>query len=86
MKTIYILVGINGPLNMAIVPRTPGYQVPYAARVKREAGVMAMAVGLITEPRHAEQILADGDADLNRADLNRPDVKRAGLDQVRGNG
>jgi 2,4-dienoyl-CoA reductase-like NADH-dependent reductase (Old Yellow Enzyme family) len=37
--------GINGPLNMAIVPRTPGYQVPYAARVKREAGLMACAVG-----------------------------------------
>ena len=29
--------GINGPLNMAIVQRTPGYQVPYAERVRREA-------------------------------------------------
>jgi 2,4-dienoyl-CoA reductase-like NADH-dependent reductase (Old Yellow Enzyme family) len=56
--------GINGPLNMAIVPRTPGYQVPYAERVKHEAGLMTCAVGLITEARHAEQILQNGQADL----------------------
>ena len=56
--------GINGPLNMAIVPRTPGYQVPYAARVKREAGVLSCAVGLITEPAQAEAVLQAGDADL----------------------
>jgi 2,4-dienoyl-CoA reductase-like NADH-dependent reductase (Old Yellow Enzyme family) len=56
--------GIAGPLNMAIVPRTPGYQVPYAERVKKEAGVKACAVGLITEPEHAEAILQQGRADL----------------------
>ncbi len=56
--------GINGPLNMAIVPRTPGYQVPYAARVRKEAGVMSCAVGLITEAEHAEDILQRGQADL----------------------
>ncbi len=56
--------GINGPLNMAIVPRTPGYQVPYAERVKREAGVMSCAVGLITEPAQAEAILQAGQADF----------------------
>lgn len=56
--------GINGPLNMAIVPRTPGYQVPYAERVRREAGIMSCAVGLITEPAHAEDILQRGQADL----------------------
>jgi len=56
--------GIAGPLNMAIVPRTPGYQVPYAARVRRETGIMSMAVGMITEARHAEAILREGDADL----------------------
>lgn len=56
--------GINGPLNMAIVPRTPGYQVPYAERVRREAGVMSCAVGLITEAEHAEQILQKGQADF----------------------
>ncbi len=56
--------GINGPLNMAIVPRLPGYQVPYAERVRRDAGVMACAVGLITDPAHAEQVLQRGQADL----------------------
>lgn len=44
--------------------RTPGYQVPYAERVRREAGVATMAVGLIVEPEHAEQILRNGRADL----------------------
>ena len=56
--------GINGPLNMAIVPRTPGYQVPYASRVRREAGLMTCAVGLITEAQQAEDILQHGEADL----------------------
>jgi 2,4-dienoyl-CoA reductase-like NADH-dependent reductase (Old Yellow Enzyme family) len=56
--------GIGGPLNMAIVPRMPGYQVPFAERVRKEAGVKACAVGLITEPEHAEAILQEGRADL----------------------
>ena len=56
--------GISGPLNMAIVPRTPGYQVPYAERVKRETGAMTCAVGLITEARQAEDILRRGEVDL----------------------
>lgn len=56
--------GINGPLNMAIVPRTPGYQVPYAERVRREAKIASCAVGLIAEPQHAEDILQAGQADL----------------------
>jgi 2,4-dienoyl-CoA reductase-like NADH-dependent reductase (Old Yellow Enzyme family) len=56
--------GISGDSAMPLVPRVPGYQVPYASRVRREAGVRSMAVGLITEPHHAEAILRDGDADL----------------------
>jgi 2,4-dienoyl-CoA reductase-like NADH-dependent reductase (Old Yellow Enzyme family) len=56
--------GINGPLTLAIVPRTPGYQVPYAARVREEAGIATMAVGLITEAHQAEAILQSGQADL----------------------
>jgi 2,4-dienoyl-CoA reductase-like NADH-dependent reductase (Old Yellow Enzyme family) len=42
----------------------PGYQVPFAARIRAEAGLPTGAVGLITEPQQAEQILADGSADL----------------------
>jgi 2,4-dienoyl-CoA reductase-like NADH-dependent reductase (Old Yellow Enzyme family) len=56
--------GIAGPGTAAPVPRLPGYHVPYAERVRREAGVMTIAVGLITEARHAEAILRGGQADL----------------------
>jgi 2,4-dienoyl-CoA reductase-like NADH-dependent reductase (Old Yellow Enzyme family) len=40
------------------------YQVPYAEQIRREAGVMTMAVGLIVHARQAERILQDGRADL----------------------
>ncbi|MBZ8135409.1 NADH:flavin oxidoreductase/NADH oxidase [Afifella sp. IM 167] len=56
--------GISGPLTMSIVPRVPGYQVPFAEAVKKEAGILTQAVGLITEPQHAEAILQEGKADL----------------------
>jgi 2,4-dienoyl-CoA reductase-like NADH-dependent reductase (Old Yellow Enzyme family) len=56
--------GIAGDSEMAQVPRVPGYQVPYASRVRRETGVMTMAVGLITDPHQAEAVLAEGHADL----------------------
>ncbi|SFO88824.1 2,4-dienoyl-CoA reductase [Variovorax sp. OK605] len=52
-----------------------GYQVPFAERVKAEVGLPTIAVGLITEPRHAEAIVADGQADavsLARAMLYDP--------------
>jgi phosphomannomutase/phosphoglucomutase len=42
----------------------PGYQVPLAERIRREAGVMTGAVGLITDPHQAERILSDGQADV----------------------
>jgi len=42
----------------------PEYQVPFARRIKHEAGIATAAVGLITEPTQAERIVVDGDADL----------------------
>lgn len=53
----------------AVVPReqiaiAPGYQVPFAARVRRDAQIATGAVGLITEARQAEDILSAGNADL----------------------
>ena len=45
-------------------PVTYGYQVPYAEQLKRESGVMTMAVGLIVHASQAEQILRGGQADL----------------------
>ncbi len=53
----------------------PGYQVPFAARVKAEVGLPTIAVGLITEPEQAEAIIANGEADavsLARAMLYDP--------------
>lgn len=44
--------------------RQPGFQVPYADKVRQEAGMATMAVGLITHPQQAEDILAQGRADL----------------------
>ena len=46
------------------IPVGPGYQVHFAAKVKKEAGIATMAVGMITEPQHAEQIVAAGQADM----------------------
>jgi len=46
------------------VPVAPGYQVPFASRIRREAGIPTAAVGLITDPAQADAIISDGDADL----------------------
>ena len=56
--------GITGDGPMPAIPRVPGYQVGYAREIKREVGIPTMAVGLITEPVHAEAILREGHADL----------------------
>ncbi len=42
----------------------PGYQVPFAARIKREVGIATRAVGLIVTPQQAEAVLREGQADL----------------------
>jgi 2,4-dienoyl-CoA reductase-like NADH-dependent reductase (Old Yellow Enzyme family) len=58
----------------AAIPLGPGYQVPLAGDV-RQAGLPVSAVGLITEPRQAQQVLDDGNADvveIGRAALCEP--------------
>lgn len=54
----------GGTLPKAKIPIGPGYQVPFARRIRHEAGIRTGAVGLITEPRQADEILRNGDADL----------------------
>ena len=44
--------------------RQPGFQVPYATRVREDVGMTTMAVGLITHPQQAEAIVSEGRADL----------------------
>lgn len=56
--------GIGGPATAAGVPRGPGFQIPYAERLRRDAGIVTQAVGLILTPEQAEAALAAGQADL----------------------
>ncbi|MDX9726570.1 MAG: NADPH dehydrogenase NamA [Bacteroidales bacterium] len=53
----------GGNVHDAKIPALPGYQVPFAALV-RKAGIMTGAVGLITDAGQAEEILSAGKADL----------------------
>ncbi|WP_109126206.1 NADH:flavin oxidoreductase/NADH oxidase [Dyella sp. C11] len=46
------------------IPLSPGYQVPFAARLRHDAGVATGAVGLITESTHAARIIEEGSADV----------------------
>ena len=45
------------------IPVGPGYQTPFAARIKAETGIATGAVGMITTPAQAEHIVATGQAD-----------------------
>ena len=54
----------GGTVPGAQIPLGPGYMVPFAERVRREADVATMAVGLITEPTHADEIVRNGRADV----------------------
>jgi 2,4-dienoyl-CoA reductase-like NADH-dependent reductase (Old Yellow Enzyme family) len=56
--------GISGAATAAQVTRSLGFQVPFAERVRREADIPTMAVGIILEARQAEAILENGQADL----------------------
>jgi len=49
----------GGMLPHAKIPAGPGFQVPFAEAVRREAGIATGAVGLITQPDQAERIVAD---------------------------
>jgi 2,4-dienoyl-CoA reductase-like NADH-dependent reductase (Old Yellow Enzyme family) len=56
--------GMRGAPVVSTGPVTYGYQVPYAERLRRDADIMSMAVGLIVHADQAEQILQEGRADL----------------------
>ena len=57
-------VSSGGLVPKARIPVGKGYQVPLARKIRCEAGVMTGAVGLITEAKHANEIVTGGDADL----------------------
>jgi 2,4-dienoyl-CoA reductase-like NADH-dependent reductase (Old Yellow Enzyme family) len=53
----------GGNVATAKIPLGPGYQVPFAERIRKDAGIMTGAVGLITDAKQAEQIVESGQAD-----------------------
>jgi 2,4-dienoyl-CoA reductase-like NADH-dependent reductase (Old Yellow Enzyme family) len=67
--------GLTEETRRAAVPRGLGFQVPFAETIRREAGVVTQAVGMIVDGKQAEQVLATGAADLvaiGREALNDP--------------
>jgi len=65
----------GGLLPDVVPPSAPGYQVPFAAAIKQRSGIATGAVGLITQARQAEEIVAEGQADavlLGRELLRNP--------------
>lgn len=58
-----IHVSTGGLVPHAKIPVAPNYQVEFATRIKNEAGIPTCAVGLITDPRQANQIIENGEAD-----------------------
>jgi 2,4-dienoyl-CoA reductase-like NADH-dependent reductase (Old Yellow Enzyme family) len=53
----------GGNVASAKIPVGPGYQTPFAEQIRREAGIMTGAVGMITSPSQAEKIVSGGQAD-----------------------
>ena len=54
----------GGNVATAQIPVGPGYQLPFAARVRREAAIATATVGMITEAAQADQIVRNEDADI----------------------
>jgi 2,4-dienoyl-CoA reductase-like NADH-dependent reductase (Old Yellow Enzyme family) len=60
----FICISSGGITADTRTPTEPGYNVPIAARVKKEAGIATRTVGMILKPEQAEQIVAQGQADM----------------------
>lgn len=60
----FMAVSSGGLAREQKIPTSPGYQIPFAERIRNEVGIPTIGVGLITDPHHAEQIVASGKADL----------------------
>ncbi|MDN3025793.1 NADH:flavin oxidoreductase/NADH oxidase [Streptomyces sp. S.PB5] len=80
-------VSTGGNASGVRIPTGPGYQVPFAARVKAETALPVAAVGMITEPEQAEKILVNGEADavlLGRELLRDPSWARHAARELGG--
>jgi 2,4-dienoyl-CoA reductase-like NADH-dependent reductase (Old Yellow Enzyme family) len=54
----------GGVVPDAKIAVAPGYQVPFAERIRRDAGILTAAVGFITEAKQADDIVRTGQADV----------------------
>lgn len=80
-------VSTGGNASGVRIPTGPGYQVPFAARVKAETSLPVAAVGMITDAEQAEKILANGEADavlLGRELLRNPSWARHAARELGG--
>ncbi|MFG2723509.1 NADH:flavin oxidoreductase/NADH oxidase [Streptomyces sp. NPDC048416] len=80
-------VSSGGNASGVRIPTGPGYQVPFAERVRSESPLAVAAVGMITEPAQAEKILANGEADavlLGRELLRDPSWARRAARELGG--
>ncbi|MFI7020605.1 NADH:flavin oxidoreductase/NADH oxidase [Streptomyces sp. NPDC050164] len=80
-------ISTGGNASGVRIPTGPGYQVPFAARVKQETTLPVAAVGLITDVEQAEKILANGEADavlLGRELLRNPSWARQAARELGG--
>lgn len=60
----YVCISAGAITSDAKIPISPGYLVPAASRIRREVGIATFATGMIFEARQAEEIIADGHADM----------------------
>lgn len=80
-------VSTGGNASGVRIPTGPGYQVPFAARVKAESSLPVAAVGMITDAEQAEKILSNGEADavlLGRELLRNPSWARHAARELGG--
>jgi 2,4-dienoyl-CoA reductase-like NADH-dependent reductase (Old Yellow Enzyme family) len=59
----FVVVSSGGIVWTEKIPTAPGFQVPFANEIRRKTGLPVSVVGLIRDPRQAEDILASGEAD-----------------------
>ncbi len=64
LGAVFLDISSGGVSHQQAVKPGPGYQIPFATQVKRAVRIPVMGVGLITEPRQAEEIIAQDKADL----------------------
>ena len=80
-------VSTGGLIFDAQIPIAPGYQTPFSQEIRESVGIATSAVGLITDPNQAEEIISKGQADavmIGRAALRNPHWAQHVADTLNG--